>query len=126
MEISPEQLLLDALKKVKFDGPRNRLTGMCHNVDLELIAADTTDKESIAVWHIRRDLFAKWPSFSGDIGYPIADPNAPESANMQYTAAFYTKKFWDKRTRYARLRFELIDWMIEQLEVEIGQQTTTS
>ncbi len=120
MSNSPKRALLSALKTIKENGPRNRLTGACHNIDLELMEMKTSDKTAIAVFGLRRDLFAAWPSFSGDIGYPVADPNVLESANLQYTAAFYAKKMWDKRCRYARLRYELIDWMIKELEGDIS------
>lgn len=69
-----------------------------------------------------RELFRAWPKFSGSPAFPVPAPwmmaqDSPRLAIMAAEAAWDKCPHWDTdldRTGYAALRWELVDWLIEQ------------
>ena len=57
------------------------------------------------------DLMALWPSFSGDRGYPVPHPvRRPAIAYINASS----QEMWSPEYEYARNRWALLDWLIEQ------------
>ena len=64
------------------------------------------------------DLMSQWPGHSGDKTYPVPHPTrGPERAfdidNLH--------EMWDSQHEYARNRWALLDWLIEQTASEADQ-----
>ena len=60
--------------------------------------------------NLRRALFVIWPKFSGRMAFPVPSVNKHECEFV----AWRTKKLWSRRSAYGRLRWELLDFMIEK------------
>ena len=70
-------------------------------------------------------LFLLWEHYSGRIVYPIPATTVKEDEvpalfsqpEVQYNRAYNRRQLWDKRTKYGRLRHELLDHLIYWSEV---------
>lgn len=103
--------LLEILKEIKA-GKRDYTTGICGNVARK-------DKRNEEV-HVRKlkELWSRWPKFSGRLCYPVPDRNWI-SKNGNPTWKFdTTKDYWNPMTRYGRDRHRLLNWLIQELERE--------
>lgn len=49
-------------------------------------------------------LFVEWPKFSGNTAYPIG------------WLARVSATLWDRNTEYGQLRWELLEWLIKELQ----------
>jgi len=76
--------------------------GICSNIPCLI----TLDPEGESVLS---DLMISWPKFSGHEIYPV---NGVHS----YCVAKTNGTLWDKSTEEGRLRFELLDYLIETVE----------
>lgn len=56
------------------------------------------------------ELFERWPKSSESLVYPI--PGGAEA----YCSARLCKTMWDRSTEYGALRWELLGWLIEELQ----------
>lgn len=54
--------------------------------------------------------FSQWENFSGDYEYPIPSNN-PKFAYNNFDK-------WSKKSKYGQLRWQLLDWLIEQFEAK--------
>ena len=101
------QDVLDALIKLRTDGPRDPALGICGNMGTGLGLMDL------------KHLFIQWPKFTGSIVYPIPGVNgASPHDTYQYTYAF---DMWNPNHPYGALRLELLDWLIQELSKELSQ-----
>lgn len=101
--------LLEALIQLKTKGPVRKDAGICWNIDLGI--RSWFDKEKI------KQAFTTWPHFSGNSSYPIPSTHYPDPSY----AYDRTDNLWDRRTKYGRLRWDLLDHLIEYLEKHDGQ-----
>lgn len=95
---------LEALKKLRYT--RNNYQGICSQVRIN---------ETVLY-----PLFRKWPNFSGCIEFPIPHPLHPKNkdkARDAYCTGGGNK--WDG-SDYGKLRWELLEFMIAELEKEHG------
>lgn len=72
------------------------------------IAAGVNDLEN--AWKMLEKLFVKWPKFSGNPNYPI------NGGARAYNKAKSSTALWDRNTDYGILRWELLEWLIEELQ----------
>lgn len=98
------ETLLAALRTVRENGPHDINMGICAAV----VAADE-DCDTFQVDDLLEELFTRWPEYSGILPYPV--PGG-------YTAYMTAASCWDRDTEYGRLRWELLDFCIEELEKE--------
>lgn len=103
------RLLLEVLEHIRKHGP-HETWGICGNVR-RVAGSLRLPIGSIELGGIY-DVFTEWPKFSGDPGHPI-----PGGPNV-YWLAKYAGKLWDKNTEYGALRWELLDFCIEELKKE--------
>lgn len=82
-------------------GPRFHSVGICLNTGIDSQVVGT--------------LSEKWPKFSGDISFPIP---STRKGGCPEDAYFGAKSLWNKRTKYGRLRWELLDFLIEATKPE--------
>lgn len=87
--------LLEELKQLHAQGGSS--IGICH---------------SVYCWHGPElaKLFTSWPKYSGDDFLPI--PGGVEA----YAKAYRNDTMWDRNTEYGALRWELLEWLIEELQ----------
>lgn len=97
--------LLEKLKEIhkKMQNPDNwNNNGICEQCPVTF-----SDKELLY------ELFANWPKFSGSLTFPIGN------GRDIYMETYSANQFWNREiSGYAALRWELLEWMIEQLEKE--------
>lgn len=98
-------LLLEALENIRDKGPANRLCGICANVR-DLLKGEYTN---LQITNRQKELFVKWPKFSGDLSFPI------EGGEAAYDNAKWEGTLWKEDTEYGRLRKELLLFMINEL-----------
>ena len=97
--------LLRSLKALKIDPPSNA-KGICGNT---LMDGRSTK--------IKDTLFKSWPKYSGSLGFPINDPSGLLDPHQAYI--YYLGDLWDKGHQYGKLRWELVEFMIESLETAL-------
>ena len=62
-----------------------------------------------------RDMIAAWPNGSGVNGFPVPHPvKDPEGAYTNASAS----EMWNPKHEYARNRWALLEWLIEQIASE--------
>lgn len=97
--------LLNNLRRIKAEGPRVPANGICSN-------AKPWVHSHIEI-NLLYDVFRVWPKRSGVCGYPVPSGDTYVGAVTAYNAA---TDCWDRNTEYGRLRWELLDFCIEQVE----------
>ena len=103
--------LLEALKQIR-ERPVSGL-GICY----QLYAQSCSD-ENIDYWRSKlQGLFRKWPQFSGSADFPVPHPTEP--ACIAYNS---TQNMWDRRTKYGRARWDLLEFCISELEKELSNE----
>lgn len=68
--------------------------------------------------------FEAWPAGTGSRNYPVPARKNSKSVRLADKAFDDCDDKWNKRTAYGRLRWELVHWLIEQLTVELAQETS--
>ena len=88
------------------DGPRHPTAGICYalsrSYEYQIASHDTGLYMKAAL----RAAMMSWPKYSGDFIYPIP------GGGMAYDNH---RAKWDRTTEYGRLRWELLDWIIQEL-----------
>ena len=119
------QLMLDAALDIKA-GNFDKGIGICGNMDQKVtnvmdvkFPEYVIDADGLTVypWRTLKHAFRTWPKFSGDVDFPINDPDNEVSANRAYC---YLPKWTGE---YGALRFELLDHVIDFLKKEIESAT---
>lgn len=101
-------LLLKKLQELHTYGPKPYCCGICSQVK------GITVQERVYMSH----LMQLWPDSSGHVGYPVptsrtcSSPKAAETKFLQSN----TKQMWDRNTEHGQLRWELLEWLIEELQ----------
>lgn len=101
--------LLTALKQLKEQGHAPHNYGICTQISRHL-----TIRESRYMSH----LMQQWPGRSGSRNYPVPASRTDRSslaAQLKY-AESNTKQMWDRNTEHGQLRWELLEWLIEELQ----------
>lgn len=120
-----KQRLLDALVRLKQNGPEATCAGICYEVHFSIF--DDCD----AVQYMET-LMEEWPDGTGSSSYPIPldgkiiDRNSltPEELEQEENDAksaylSHTANQWNKEDPYCQARYRLLDWMIQRLEEEL-------
>ena len=121
------QLMLDAALDIKA-GNFNEGYGICGNIDHKVTNAmdvkfpEYVIDDDLTMYspRILKQAFYTWPKFSGDVNFPINDPNGIETAEDVYVRSHK----WIGE--YGALRFELLDHVIDFLKKEIESATRTA
>lgn len=58
--------------------------------------------------------FSSWEHFSGSFAYPVPSNIPNQSPREAYFLAKGSGKMWDKTTEYGRLRYQLLDYLIQE------------
>lgn len=101
--------LLEKLQELHTNGPALHNYGICTQITRHL-----TIREGLYMLH----LMQQWPGHSGSRNYPVPASRTDRSslaAQLKY-AESSTKQMWDRDTEYGQLRWELLEWLIEELQ----------
>lgn len=101
--------LSEKLQELHTNGPAPYNHGICTQVSEHL-----TIPERGCLLH----LMQQWPGCSGSVNYPVPasrTDTSPEAARRKYMES-YTKQMWDRDTEHGQLRWELLEWLIEELQ----------
>lgn len=96
--------LLSALTTIKKNGPQSRIDGICcaiTDINPDYAAYEYDD--------LLEEIFFRWPKYSGSPQFPVPPG---------YTAYMDIIDCWDRDTEYGQLRWELLDFLIEELKKE--------
>jgi hypothetical protein len=107
-----QRKILEVLRKLKVEGPVHKDMGLCFNMKIYI-------EDYIDAYDVVRDLATKWPHFSGQHSFPIST-GANTPADVQYRAHKDDGRGWDRRRKYAKLRWDLLDFMISEVEAILG------
>ena len=111
-QFSKEHLsaVLEALIKVKGVEIEDVQFGICANTRY------IVDDGSYVAYNVIEYLSPKWPKYSGDIAYPVPSPNGKETPMYAYN---YSDNLWTGE--YGQLRYELLDFLIEELNKAVEE-----
>jgi hypothetical protein len=98
--------ILQGLKEISTKGPRAQSCGICYNL---LLVTNFRRYNDVLVLEY---YFEKWKSFSGDFDYPI------EGSVREFNKG---KSKWNSETVYGRLRWDLLEFLIQEIEKDLGQ-----
>lgn len=100
--------LLERLKNLHQNGPAPRKYGICTQV------RGITALETGYMHH----LMLQWPGCSEHFTFIVPARRSDTSAKSAQNAYAYcnTVQMWDRNTEYGALRWELLEWMIEELQ----------
>lgn len=98
--------LLTTLKQLRENGPRIRNSGICSQFDLYGLYSSEERRQF-------RDSFKTWPHYSGDSSFPVPSPDK----SVEAIDAYFDEQLdlWDRDTEYGRLRWDLLDHIIKEL-----------
>ena len=67
-----------------------------------------------------REIWEKWPKYSGMGLFPV--PEFEGQYGKEAEDSFYkTHLLWDKDTEYGRNRWELLEWMIKEIQIQLSK-----
>lgn len=84
--------------------------GICHNVIIGVGFSFHTETEAVKL--VSR-LAVLWPKFTGNYQFPVPGGS--------YIQAQQSRTLWDKSTQYGKNRWELLDFLIEQVQAMIQE-----
>ena len=68
-------------------------------------------------WEWMYEAFKRWPHFSGRMLYPI--PGTRQDPADAFVVAVARGTMWSKRTKYGRLRHDLLHFLIQETEAHM-------
>lgn len=100
--------LLEKLQELYTNGPAPHSYGICTQL------TGLTGPERVYLLH----LMQQWPGSSGHIYFPVPASRtntSPGAAQIKYSKSS-TKQMWHCNTEHGQLRWELLEWLIEELQ----------
>ena len=99
--------LLWQLKELHAAGPKDPTLGICQ------VSTAKTGPYFIEIWK-------KWPKYSGMDLFPVPEFEGQQGEEAE--DSFYkTNLLWDKNTEYGRNRWELLEWMIKEIQIQLSK-----
>lgn len=97
------QQILDAMRHVYSQSNHTFMSGICSAIDRYI------PEYTYARVQVVSRLFRTWPKYTGNDSFPIVGgPYAYSNALCKGTA-------WSRHSAYGRLRWELLEWAIKEL-----------
>lgn len=96
--------IVDLLKEIRKQ-PDN--TGICNQRSIHMLERDA--------YRLLLTFMTMWPKYSGTKHYPIRVA-ADKCPVLTYHKC---KNMWSRKSKYGLLRWELLDWLIEQPELNV-------
>lgn len=101
------------LLEIRNTGPVRRSFGICAQVYI----ADSYFYTEAGEKSLKR-LWKTWPHFSGEDRYPVPPIKEGQTPASAFNRGVEVCNNWNKRTKYGRLRWELLDFLIDQTKPE--------
>lgn len=95
--------IVDLLKEIRKQ-PDN--TGICNQRSINKLGRDA--------YRLLMTCMTMWPKYSGTTHYPIQ-----VAGRCPVLTYHMCKNMWSRRSKYGLLRWELLDWLIEQPELNV-------
>ena len=108
-------ILHDALLCIKPSS--NSFFGICFEISSKLVDSVGQGDLYTTLFEAAKELMQEWPNYSGDPSYPVSDKNSSLSPGDQYLSARINNKMWNSSTEYGRLRYNLLNFLIEQTNI---------
>lgn len=129
LHVSKDELV-SALKKLAQGQLLDATEGICDNLEDTLLIQVECNPDTRAfynelpVYLWMRDVATRWPKWSRDGTYPVPNPDADADAIAEHDRlASPRDAYWRIADKwegvYGELRFELVNFLIEELENEI-------
>lgn len=109
--------LLDILKHIR-NTTKLYSTGLCGFVDHLYDKGQYSSHLGYIAMFLRR-LMSTWPKHSGESAFPIKVFPSPCDS---YFAAKHKGTLYNRRGEQGRLRYELLDWMIQELKKDLANE----
>lgn len=114
MRLEQKKLLLDALLHMK-NTTKPPLVGLC-------IFVDEYTKAKVEKQHLV-PYFIRWPLYTGNTHFPIPSTGrGRKDPSVAYAKASCEGTLYSRRSKYGKLRHNLIDFMINELKQEIANE----
>lgn len=100
--------LLEKLQELHTNGPKPYCLGICSQL------TGLTNLERGYLLHLMK----QWPGSSGHVDFPVPASRtdiSTRAAKFKYVKS-NTKQMWDRNTEHGQLRWELLEWLIEELQ----------
>ena len=99
--------LLWQLKELHAAGPKDPTLGICQ------VGTEETKPYFIEIWE-------NWPKYSGMRLFPVPAFEGQQSKEAE-NSFYKTNLLWDKNTEYGRNRWELLEWMIREIQIQLSK-----
>jgi len=115
-----KKVMLDAMIYIKENGADDLGAGICDSV-VEYIDESGVNLEDNwrEAYRVIESLSPEWPKFSGVVGHPVPSTNDELTPKGMFGHATDYGELWVGE--YGALRMELLDFLIEQLTLEVGE-----
>lgn len=115
------RLMLNGLRKIRDEGPVHPNDGICRN--LSSTTGEARKAQGFYEDQVERELvrvFRRWDHWSGSYEYPVPAPSGCHTG--EFYEARQKGRLWDRTTEYGQLRWQLLDFCIQELEkYEVNQ-----
>ena len=111
-----KKLLLKALKSIDIN--KASRFGICGNVGICLSEKCGIDLHEGVLLGMLKPYFSRWPDFSGSCTYPVPHPILMPKEGYEFSVINHN--MFDMTTEYGKSRCNLLDFIIAELEKEIG------
>lgn len=99
--------LLKQLKEMQEAGPKDSTLGICQ-------------VNTFVTKPYLKEIWENWPKYSGMSLYPV--PEFEGQRGKEARNSFYkTILLWDRNTEYGRNRWELLEWLIEEIQIQLSK-----
>lgn len=99
--------LLKQLKELHAAGPKDPTLGICQ------VGTEETKPYFIEIWE-------NWPKYSGMRLFPVPAFEGQQSKEAE-NSFYKTNLLWDKNTEYGRNRWELLEWIIKEIQIQLSK-----
>lgn len=110
--MKPSEILRD-IKRGKYDAIYGICNSFLYHPESSGLLIGAMNRYNIS--------FKNWPHFSGCYHYPIQSSINMPKGMRYYNSHEYAYEYldkWSKRSKYGKLRWDLLDWLIEQFEAK--------
>ena len=99
--------LLKQLKELHAAGSKDLILGICQ------VSTEETRPYFREIWE-------NWPKYSGMSLFPVPEFEGQQGKEAE-NSYYKTNLLWDKNTEYGRNRWELLEWTIKEIQIQLSK-----